>query len=172
MRYALIAVACLVALIVVVIGIGYALPTKHHASRAAHYPVSPAALFATITDVERYPTWRSDVTQVEVVSRDTAATSFRELGRNGAILYEIKRREPGRLFVTRIADPNLPFGGTWTYELSPAPEGTSLRITEDGEVRNPVFRFVSRFVLGQTATIDRYLTDLGRHVGATPAIVD
>jgi len=74
--------------------------------------------------------------------------------------------------VTRIADPKLPFGGTWTYELSPAPERTSLRITEDGEVRNPVLRFVSRFVLGHTATIDRYLADLGRHVGAMPPIVD
>lgn len=172
MRYALTAVACLVALIVVVVGIGYALPVKHHASRSARYPVAPAALFTAIADVERYPTWRSDVTRVELLPHDTAATSFREVGRNGAIRYEIQRREPSRLFVTRIADPSLPFGGTWSYELSPVPEGTSLRITEDGEVRNPLFRFVSRFVLGHTATIDRYLTDLGRHIGTTPTIVD
>jgi hypothetical protein len=28
--------------------------------------------------------------------------------------------------VPRIADLNLPFGGTWTYELAPDPQGTAL----------------------------------------------
>jgi hypothetical protein len=36
-----------------------------------------------------------------------------------------------------------------------------LRITEQGEVYNPVFRFVSRFVIGQNRTIETYLRDLG-----------
>jgi len=64
--------------------------------------------------------------------------------------------------VVRIADPKLPFGGTWTYEITPAPEGSSLRIREDGEVYNPIFRFVSRFVVGYSGTIDAYLKSLGR----------
>jgi hypothetical protein len=63
--------------------------------------------------------------------------------------------------VTRIADPHLPFGGTWTYEVAPAVGGGStLTITENGEVYNLVFRFISRFVMGYTATIDRYLEAL------------
>jgi hypothetical protein len=129
-------------------------------------------MFTTISDVERFPSWRSDVKRVEVVPNGTGPRQFREIGGNGSILYEIERHEPDTLLVTRIADPNLPFGGTWTYQLAPTGDGSSLRITEDGEVRNPVFRFVSRFVLGHTATIDRYLTDLGHHFGATPKIVD
>ena len=172
MRYVLIAIGCLVALILIVVGIGYSLPVRHRASRAARYATSPSSIFTTIADVDHYPGWRSDVTRVELVPNDSGPMRFREIGRNGAILYEVERREPDRLLVTRIADPTLPFGGAWTYELTPSPDGTLLRITEDGEVRNPVFRFVSRFVLGQTATIDRYLTDLGRHFGATPTILD
>jgi hypothetical protein len=39
-----------------------------------------------------------------------------------------------------------------------------LRITEDGEVYNPVFRFVSRFVMGHTATMDKYLADVGKAI--------
>ena len=35
-------------------------------------------------------------------------------------------------------------------------------ITENGEVYNPLFRFMSRFVFGHTATIDKYLEDLGQ----------
>jgi len=70
---------------------------------------------------------------------------------------------PARL-VTKIAD-KLPYGGMWTYELAPDGPGTSLRITEDGEVYNPIFRFVSRFVMGHTATIDASLRDLGKKLG-------
>jgi hypothetical protein len=63
-----------------------------------------------------------------------------------------------------IADSTLPFGGKWTYELTPSGTGTMLRITEDGEVYNPVFRFVSRFVMGHTATMDKYLADVGKAI--------
>ena len=38
-------------------------------------------------------------------------------------------------------------------------------MAEDGEVYNPIFRFVSRFVMGHHATMDRYLRNLGRKFG-------
>jgi len=73
------------------------------------------------------------------------------------ITYEALESSPPRKLVVHIADPNLPFGGSWTYEITPAVSGCSLTITEDGEVYNPLFRFVSRFIIGHTATIDAYL---------------
>ena len=45
--------------------------------------------------------------------------------------------------VTRIADRNLPFGGTWMVEIVPADGGSKVTITENGEVYNPFFRFAS-----------------------------
>ena len=65
----------------------------------------------------------------------------------------------------RIADDTLPFGGTWTYELAPEGAGTRLTITEDGVVRNVVFRFLSRWVFSHTATLEKYLRALGRKFG-------
>jgi hypothetical protein len=65
----------------------------------------------------------------------------------------------------------LPFGGTWTFEVTPIGDGGSVvRITEDGEVYNPVFRFVSRYFMGYTATIDSYLKALGAKFGETPML--
>ena len=73
---------------------------------------------------------------------------------------------PPRALVTRIADPKLPFGGTWTYEISSQADGGSLlRITEDGEIYNPIFRFASRFVLGYSRTQEQYLQALGARFG-------
>ena len=71
-----------------------------------------------------------------------------------------ERMERPSLLVARITDVTLPFGGTWTYRIVPAAAGSELTITEDGEVYNPIFRFMSRFVFGHTATIDGFLADL------------
>ena len=74
-------------------------------------------------------------------------------------LYFEKMERPS-LLVTRIADPKLPFGGTWTYRLAPAAGGTQVTITEDGEVYNPFFRFMSRFVFGYQATLNEFAKNL------------
>ena len=44
-------------------------------------------------------------------------------------------------------------------------EGCAVTITESCEVYNPIFRFMSRFVFGHSATIKRYLRDLGKKFG-------
>ena len=150
----------LAALVAVVAGIGFLLPVRHRVMRQATFPASPGVVFTAITRVEDFPSWRSVVTKVDVISSAPEKPSWRETGSNGAILFVAEQVSAPTTFVTRIADRSLPFGGTWTYELTQAGGGTTLRITEDGEVYNPIFRFMSRFVFGHTATIDTYLRDL------------
>jgi hypothetical protein len=123
-----------------------------------------------ITDVKAFPAWRPSVKTVEELPESEGKRQFRETGSDGSILYRVERSEADRQLVTRIADPSLPFGGTWTYDLIPEGERTLLRITEDGEVYNPVFRFVSRFIMGHTSTIDKYLEDLSSHLGESPEV--
>ena len=166
MKIVLVVLGILAALVLVVVLVGWSLPVAHRASRQATYPVPPDSLYVAITNVERFPRWRPTVKSVDVVTSPTGARSYRESGDDGNILYVVDEAEPNRRLVTRIADRSLPFGGRWTFELSPTGSGTTLRITEDGEVYNPIFRFVSRFVFGHHATIDGYLNDLGRRFGS------
>ena len=42
--------------------------------------------------------------------------------------------------------------------------------SEDGDVYNPIFRFVSRFVIGQHRTIDSYLQGLAKTTNQELAI--
>jgi hypothetical protein len=74
-------------------------------------------------------------------------------------------RQPPRRLVTRIADADLPFGGTWTFELAPEEGGTRVTITERGEIRNPIFRAVARYVFGYGATMEAFLDELRAHIG-------
>lgn len=165
MKIALIVVASLVALVLIVVAVGFSLPVKHRAARQVTLRASPDSVFDAITTPAAFPTWRSKVSKVEMVTSPTGVTSYRELGGDGPILYEVDESLRATRLVTRIADTSLPFGGKWTFELSPEAGGTTLRITEDGEVYNPIFRFVSRFVMGHHATIDAYLTDIGKRFG-------
>ena len=87
------------------------------------------------------------------------------------ITYEVVESVAPSRWTTRIADPDLPFGGTWTYVITPLPDGGStLTITEHGDVSNPIYRFVSRFVIGHTATLDKYLHSLAKKFGETATI--
>ena len=55
-------------------------------------------------------------------------------------------------------------------DVSPeaTPPGSELTITEDGEVSNPIFRFISRFVFGHAATIEGFLKSV-EAIAGTPA---
>ncbi|HEV2904214.1 MAG TPA: hypothetical protein VGW32_04155, partial [Pyrinomonadaceae bacterium] len=92
---------------------------------------------------------------------------FREDGSNGPVNYELAEDVPGQRMVTRIIDTNLGYSGKWTYVFSPEGAGTRVTITEDGVVSNVIFRFLSRYAFGHTATMDSYLTSLARHFGET-----
>jgi hypothetical protein len=136
--------------------VGARLPREHRASRSALLRRSPAEVYRVISDVTRYPAWRKDVRAVTPL----ADQRYREDGGFGPIVYRLEADEPPSRRVTRIDDATQPFGGTWTFELAPEANGTRLTITEDGFVDPPLFRFLSRFVFGQTKTIDTYLREL------------
>ena len=88
----------------------------------------------------------------------------------GKLMIQTQSMEPPRKLVNRIGGESLPFGGTWTFEVTPTPDGSTLRITENGYVTNPIFRFVARFVMGYTSEMDKYLTGLAQHFGEKPQI--
>jgi len=164
MRLLLYLLIALAAVVVAVVLIGMALPQAHVARRRATYRQPPEVVWQAITTIEEFPRWRSDVKRIDRADHD-GRIAWREIGRNGELPLEIVEAQPRARLVTRIAGAKLPFGGTWTYELAPAAGGTTLTITENGEVYNPIFRFVSRFVIGHDATANSYLRALGGKFG-------
>ena len=159
LRKAVLVLGALVSLLLAVVAFGYALPVAHVATGEAQLTAPPERVFAVVHGVEDYAKWRSDVEAVEIVAR-APKLQWRERGDNGTIAFELEGSDPPRQMVTRIADRTLPFGGSWTFVLQPSGAGTRLTITENGEVYNPLFRVMSRFVFGHTATIEKYLEDL------------
>ena len=168
MRWLLRAAVALAAALVTAALIGWRLPRSHRASRELIMPGTAESIWAAITDVEAFPAWRVDVKRVQRLPDRDGRRAWVEEGRSGKIIFVVERSDAPRLLVTRIADPELPFGGTWTYDITPVARGARLRITENGEIYNPLFRFMARFIFGYEGTIASYLTALERRVQQRP----
>ena len=171
MKILIIIVVSLVALLVTVVAlvalIGSTLPREHVASRSIVLGKTPAEVYGVVRDFSSAPRWRTDLKQVEVMPQSTGRVHFREDGKNDTVNYELVEDLPGQRMVTRILDTDLGYSGKWTYEFAPEGAGTRLTITEHGVVSNVIFRFLSKYAFGHTATIVKYLTSLAKHFGET-----
>jgi hypothetical protein len=152
----------LVGLLVLVAAIGMVLPRAHLAARRVTLARPPADVWRAIADLDAQPAWRRGLRRIERLDGER----FREHTSHGAITYAIEEARAPERRVTRIVDDNLPFGGRWIYELAPDGGGTRLTITEDGFIKNPIFRVLSKTVFSTTSTIEAFLRDLGTHLGS------
>jgi len=162
MKWVLIVIGVLALLIGAMAAIGAMLPRGHRATRKARFKQSPEAIYAAIAGP---PDWRSDLKGFGNLPDKNGRKQWWEESQGQKITFELVEDTPPSRRVTRIADQSLPFGGTWTLEIAPDAGGAALRITEDGDVYNVIFRFMSRYVFGQTGSIEKYLRDLGRKFG-------
>ena len=170
--------ALLLAVLVVYL-IGRTLPVAHTASVTLVLSESPEIVWARIGDFPGQKDWRPGLRSVERVADRDGLAVWRETSGGELDLATVEARSPLRL-VRRIVGEGLPFGGTWTTVLTPDGRGgTKVMITEDGEVYSPIFRFVSRYVMGHEATLRQYARDLrnsfpkaGTEVSGKPKIED
>ena len=160
--------AAVVLLVAIVAIIGAMLPRDHRATRQARYRQKPEAIYFTFAGPVD---WRSDVkASGSLPDRDGRKQWWEQDSHGRKVTYELVEDKMPSRRVTRIAEKDLPFGGTWTIEISPTAEGSVVRITEDGEIYNVIFRFMARFFFGYTASIEGLLRDLGRRFGELTTI--
>ncbi len=145
--FILIGLATLVAVVAV---IGMQLPRNHVASRTLRVRRPPQDVWPVVTQLMAASSVPTDI---------------------------VENDQPRRL-VSRVKDTGKMFGGTWTVTMTPLEDratatgqtASSLTITEDGWVANPIFRFVSRFIVGHHATMDGILKNVAKQLGEEPSL--
>ena len=125
-----------------VTAVGSRLPRTHKASRTLRVRRTPAEVWPAIMQA----TQASDVP------------------------VDVLENQPPHRLVTRVTEKEKNFGGTWTIAIAARPDGSDVTIAEDGWVANPIFRFVSRFVLGHHATMDGVLTQVAQSLNEKPEL--
>ena len=170
MKWLAIILGVIVALVVIVVGVGYMLPTAHVAVGSAQFHKPAAEVFRIITDVGSAATWRKDVKRVDVLPPNGNRLAWRETTKydvvnyEGEVVHTPQPDVPGR-FISRVVSKDLPFGGEWIIDVAANGDASVVMVRENGEVYNPFFRFVSKYVMGHNATINGYLRELGAHFG-------
>jgi len=167
----LIAVVLLLIVIAAVWIAGASLSRDHVATSRARYGHPPEEVWEVITDFEGTPRWWSGVQSAERGGEWKGAPVWVLASGFGPLPLAVIEADPPRRMVTEIASDDLPFGGTWTWQVEPVDGGATLAITERGSVKNPFFRFLSRFVTGYHGTMDSLLRDLGAKLGERVAPV-
>lgn len=165
MKWVLLAVGVLAGLVAVMWVVGSMLPKEHVATRMARYSQPPEKIWEALTNIEEMPKWRTELKSIQRLPDMDGKPAWVETSSHGEMPIVVVEWNPPRRMVGKINDPKLPFGGTWTYEITPVEGGATLRITENGEVYPAIFRFMSRYIFGYTATIETYLKNLGTKFG-------
>jgi len=160
--------SALVILAVVVASVGALLPARHQARVSRLLDTDPETAWGVIADFARYPEWRPALASVVRQPGGSGREIWYEEDRGGArVSIETLVRVPGVRLVRRIADPTLPRVGSWTVELAQVGGRTRITLTEEGELRHPVLRFVARYVSGLDAPARNFLDDLERRLDAS-----
>jgi hypothetical protein len=77
---------------------------------------------------------------------------------------------PPHHLLRALGDPNGPFVGSWTYEISPADAGSKVVLTEVAGFKNPLFRVMTR-IFGQSKYMDEHIEDLAKEFGETATVM-
>ena len=156
------------ALVGVIAFIGSRLPVGHVATRSVEIGAPIDVVFNTMTEFESTASWRG----LKSISVDSSTGKKRvtEVSSSGPLTMEVEEMHPPTRLVMRIVGESA-FGGVWAYALEPQGNATRVTISEHGEVYNPIFRFVSKYIMGQMGSLDSYLTSLAKKFGsdAVPA---
>ena len=163
----------IILLIVVLAGVGVyvdgaRLPYDHSVSVTGVVNAPPEKVFALITDVANGSDWRPGVKSVTLLQPDQGRDRWVEHLKFGQFMtFLALRTEPPMRRAVKLDDPKASYGGTWTYELSPGPtpDTTTLRITETGYIKPPLYRFVMTHVMGPAYNLNVYLRDIQAAAG-------
>jgi uncharacterized protein YndB with AHSA1/START domain len=154
-----------VALLLLLLAAGAALPREHVATSAVTLRQAPESVWTVVRDLGGIPRWWTDVATSEQVTDTGGREVWRQELDGFAMQLVVSASAAAESLVTTIdAPPGSAFGGTWTYRLAAADGGTRLTLTEAGWIANPLFRVMAH-VGGLHRTVDSYLVALGARLG-------
>jgi hypothetical protein len=156
---ALLGVGAVLGVLAMAFVIGLFLPRSHEETGECELPLAPDQTWTRVTEFERYPEWQPWLARVERLDgAGEAGGVWRHTEKKGDHLdLRVETWEPGRLLVLRTADARLAFSGTWTLEIEPHLGGSRLRLTERGDIPNPLMRTLWRLFRPSRSSVRRFL---------------
>lgn len=152
-------------------------PASHIVSKSTDFNLSPKQLWQILTNVTEYPRWQRKVEAINIDKYDNQLV-FVEYSTNNRHTIVVQHEAiPFQRLVRAIEDADIlsqtygfkkstpTFKGSWTFDIINESDQTiSLKITQQGAIRNPLTRIFHFFVLGYYYRIDRFFNDLHAYI--------
>jgi hypothetical protein len=156
MKWIFISLGILIVFIAIIYLIGSLMDVKHVASIKREFKkISADEILSVITNYKEYASWRSGLKELTVDS----VNHWTEKNSHGdKVSYRLEMGDEKGKLITRILNKDLAYGGFW--EFTSIDDGCSIKIVENGEVYNPLFRFMAKYIFGHETTLKNYMNDL------------
>jgi len=162
----LVGVLVLAALVLLIAG--SRMPREHRTQLVRILPVSRTVVWAALTDYAAMPQWWPAVKSIRFEKLpDGTELTWNTDSHGEEVPFRTSESRPNEKLVRVIAKDDLPFGGTWTFELADAGQGaTRLTLTEDGFINPPIFRAMAQWFFGLDTTMKDFLVHFEKRVVA------
>ncbi|MFM9841068.1 MAG: hypothetical protein ACKVOQ_22560 [Cyclobacteriaceae bacterium] len=158
MKWIFISLGILIVLIAIVYLIGLLMNVKHEATIQCEFKkIGMDEILLVITDYKEYTSWRSGIKELTIDS----VNHWTEKNSHGdKVSYRLEMGDEKGKLITRILNKDLAYGGFWEFTITSIDDGCSIKIVENGEVYNPLFRFMAKYIFGHETTLKNYVNDL------------
>jgi hypothetical protein len=152
--------------------VGLTLSPTYRTHRSIDLLQSPETLWAVLTDLDGMPAWRRDLGALERLPGDGAVVRWLEVRHGARVAMERVEAVPPERMVIRVAGPGRT-GPRWTYEIHRTARGARLEVTEERDIRNPLWRPFAYLIGRSSSRIETLCRDLERRLSlARPQLVD
>jgi hypothetical protein len=157
---------CVVAVVVMTM-VGAGLPQHHVLTRRKSFAAPPDRVWSALLSIRQLPVDRSDLRAVDQGTATAPPSTIEVVGSPVKLTFDTFR--PPRLLVVRTAEPDVAWGGTWTFEIEiEAAQITKITVTEEAEVRGRLLRFAVRTFGLDDALIEGVFRAVKRKLVETP----
>lgn len=158
---------CLAAVVVMAM-VGAGMPLRHVVTRRMSFAAPPERVWSALLSIRQLPVDRSDLRAIDQGTATVPPSAIEVVGTPVKIEYDTFR--PPRTLVVKTAEPDVAYGGTWTFELElETAQITRLTVTEEAEVRGRLLRFAVRVFGLDDSVIEGVFRAVKRKLIETPA---
>ena len=147
---------------------GSRMPREHRTQMSTVVRANRAVVWAALTDYSSMPAWWPAVKSIRMEKlADGTELTWNTDSHGQEIPFRTVESRTNEKLVRAIAKEDLPFGGTWTYELADEPAGgTRITLTENGVIKPPIFRAMARWLFGLETTMKDFLAHFEKRIDA------
>ncbi len=156
-----------VAAVIAMVMIGAGMSPRHVVTRSMSFVAPPERVWSALLSIRQLPVDRSDLRVVDQGTATRPPDAIEVVGTPVKIAIDTFR--PPYYLVVRTVEPDVAWGGTWTFELElESAQITKLTVIEDAEVHQRLLRFAVHALGLEESLVDGIFRAVKRKLVETP----